>query len=167
MHCEITDHQFIISSVKIQLIKENLKSVFWVSEFGHPNRYTSLPNGLNMSLVHELFNLKGSVILYIVTTPLLSLYHMVYLKDLLSVPFCFIYIYIYIYIYIDIYIQKSIETALSFRTAFRKSAHCNKDVNWLHHRSYMDKQKRVQCQNSSGFLRTHQDKKNYGKEQSF
>ena len=30
--------------------KENLKSVFWVPEFGHPNWYTGLPNGLDMSL---------------------------------------------------------------------------------------------------------------------
>ena len=30
--------------------KENLKSVFWVPEFGHPNWYTGLPNRLDMSL---------------------------------------------------------------------------------------------------------------------
>ena len=36
---------------EIQLKKENLKFVFWVSEFGRLNRYTSLPNDLNRSLL--------------------------------------------------------------------------------------------------------------------
>ena len=36
--------------VEIQLRKENLKSVFWVTEFGCPNGYTSLPNSLNTSM---------------------------------------------------------------------------------------------------------------------
>ena len=36
---------------KVQLKKENLKSVFWESEFGCPNWYAGLPNGLDMSLV--------------------------------------------------------------------------------------------------------------------
>ena len=39
---------------EIQLRKENLKSVFWVTEFGCPNRYTSLPTSLNTSMyVHD------------------------------------------------------------------------------------------------------------------
>ena len=37
--------------------KKNLKSVFWAPEFGCPNRYTSLPNDLNTSLVGVLLTL--------------------------------------------------------------------------------------------------------------
>ena len=37
-------------SFEILLKKENLKSIFWTREFGHPSLYTSLPNGLNMPL---------------------------------------------------------------------------------------------------------------------
>ena len=47
MHCEITDSYFNELFVEVQLEKENLKSVFW-----HPNRYTSLPNSMNMSLLY-------------------------------------------------------------------------------------------------------------------
>ena len=36
-------------SIETQLKKENLKSVFWVREFGSPNLYNGLPNGLDMS----------------------------------------------------------------------------------------------------------------------
>ena len=36
--------------MEIKLKKENLKSVFWAVEFGRPNQYTSLPNGLDTSL---------------------------------------------------------------------------------------------------------------------
>ena len=35
---------------KVQLKKENLKSFFWVPEFGSPNWHTGLPNGLDTSL---------------------------------------------------------------------------------------------------------------------
>ena len=49
MHCEIDCH-FNVFFGEIQLKKENFKSVVWVSEFGHSNRYTGLPNGLNTSL---------------------------------------------------------------------------------------------------------------------
>ena len=48
MHCEIIDRYFNVS-VEIQLKEENFKSAFWASEFGRPNRYTGLPNGLNTS----------------------------------------------------------------------------------------------------------------------
>ena len=51
MHCEMTDCYFNIYFIKIQLKIENLKIVFWMPEFGHPNWYTRLPNGLNASLV--------------------------------------------------------------------------------------------------------------------
>ena len=50
MHCEIIDCHFNIFFVEIQLKKENLKSVFWGAEFGHPNRYTDLPNSLDTKL---------------------------------------------------------------------------------------------------------------------
>ena len=46
MHCEIIDRYLNAIFVEIKLKKENLKSVF----FGHPNRYTGLPNGLKTSL---------------------------------------------------------------------------------------------------------------------
>ena len=54
MHCEIIDRYFNIFFVEIQLENGNLKSVLWVLEFGHPNQYTSLPNGLNTSLYEDL-----------------------------------------------------------------------------------------------------------------
>ena len=34
--------------------KLNLKSVFWVQEFGHPNQYTSLTNNLNTTVAEEI-----------------------------------------------------------------------------------------------------------------
>ena len=37
--------------VEVQLNKENVKRVFWVPEFGHPNWYTGIPNGLDTSLI--------------------------------------------------------------------------------------------------------------------
>ena len=49
MHYEITDRYFNFFFVEIQLKKENLKSDFWAPEFGHPNQYTGLSNGLNTS----------------------------------------------------------------------------------------------------------------------
>ena len=36
---------------EIQLKKQNLNSIIWVPEFGCQNRYTSLPNSLDMSLL--------------------------------------------------------------------------------------------------------------------
>ena len=42
MHCKIFYHYFNVLFVEIQLKKENLKSVFWVPEFGCPNWYTGL-----------------------------------------------------------------------------------------------------------------------------
>ena len=36
--------------VELQQKKRKLKNLFWVSEFGHPNQYTGLPNGLDTSL---------------------------------------------------------------------------------------------------------------------
>ena len=50
MHCQITDRYFNVFFVEIQLTKQNLKSDIWVSEFGQPNWYTGLPNGLYTSL---------------------------------------------------------------------------------------------------------------------
>ena len=50
MYCEIIDCYFNVFFVEIQLKKENLKSAFWLPEFGCPNHYTGLPNALNMSL---------------------------------------------------------------------------------------------------------------------
>ena len=50
MHCEIIDRYFNAVFIETQLKKENLKSVFWAPEFGHPNRYTGLSNSLNTSL---------------------------------------------------------------------------------------------------------------------
>ena len=55
MHYEITDH-FNIFLVEIKMKKENLKSVFWAPEFGCPDQYTALQNGLNMSLYNILQN---------------------------------------------------------------------------------------------------------------
>ena len=43
-------HIFVIEQLK----KENLKSVFWAPEFGRPNRYTGLPNGLDTSLKRSM-----------------------------------------------------------------------------------------------------------------
>ena len=40
--------------VEVKLKKENLKSNFWAPEFGHPNRYTSLQNGLGMLLATQI-----------------------------------------------------------------------------------------------------------------
>ena len=37
--------------VEVQLKIEKMKNVFWAREFGLPNRYTGLPNGLDTSLV--------------------------------------------------------------------------------------------------------------------
>ena len=50
MYCGMIDCYFNKFFVKSQLKKENLKSVFWATEFGCPNRYTGLPNGLNTSM---------------------------------------------------------------------------------------------------------------------
>ena len=50
MHCEIIDRYFNVFFVEIQLKKNILKSVFWAPEFGRPNQYNGLLNGLNMSL---------------------------------------------------------------------------------------------------------------------
>ena len=36
--------------LEIQLKKQNLKSVVWALEFGHPKQYTGLPNSLDMFL---------------------------------------------------------------------------------------------------------------------
>ena len=41
MHCEIIDRYFNIFFVKIQLKEDNLKSVFWVPEFGAQTVYQS------------------------------------------------------------------------------------------------------------------------------
>ena len=49
MLCDIIDRHFNIFFVEIQLKKETLKNVFRAPDFGHPNRFTSLPNGLNTS----------------------------------------------------------------------------------------------------------------------
>ena len=51
IHCEIIDRYCNVFFVEIQLKRENLKSVFRAPEFGHPDRYTGLPNGLNTSLL--------------------------------------------------------------------------------------------------------------------
>ena len=53
MHCQIIDHYFNMFFVEIQLTKQNLKSDIWVSEFGRPNQYTGLPNGLYMPLEED------------------------------------------------------------------------------------------------------------------
>ena len=49
MHCEIIYRHFN-AFFFWNTTEKNLKSVFWAPEFGHPNRYTSLPNDLNASL---------------------------------------------------------------------------------------------------------------------
>ena len=36
-----------IQQVEVRLKKEKLKSAFWAPEFGCPNRYTGLPNGVD------------------------------------------------------------------------------------------------------------------------
>ena len=51
MHGQIIDCYFNVFFVEIQLTKQNLKSDIWASEFGHPNRYTGLPNSLYPSLL--------------------------------------------------------------------------------------------------------------------
>ena len=50
MLCEIIDRYINVTFAEIQLKKENLKRVFCVPEFRHPNRYTGLPNSLDVSL---------------------------------------------------------------------------------------------------------------------
>ena len=50
MCCEIIDCYLNVFYVEIQLKKENLGSVFWVPEFGHPNWYTGLPDNWNTYL---------------------------------------------------------------------------------------------------------------------
>ena len=50
MHCRIFDRHFNVFFAEIQLKKENLERVFSAPEFGRPNRYAGLPNGLNTSL---------------------------------------------------------------------------------------------------------------------
>ena len=50
MFYEIIDDYINIFFDDIQLKKENLKSDFWVPEFRHPSRYTSLSNSLDTSL---------------------------------------------------------------------------------------------------------------------
>ena len=52
MHCEIID-RYLNVFLEIQMKQKNLKSVFWASEFGRPNQYTGLPNGLNTSLEYN------------------------------------------------------------------------------------------------------------------
>ena len=51
IHCEIIDCYISIFFIEIQLKKENLRSVFWVLEFGCPNQYTGLPNDLDTLLI--------------------------------------------------------------------------------------------------------------------
>ena len=53
MNYEMIDRYFNVFLVETQLSKENLKSVFWVPDFGHPNQNTGLPNVLNVSLLVE------------------------------------------------------------------------------------------------------------------
>ena len=43
---------------KKNLSNKKLKSLFWAPEFGHPNQYTGLPNGLDMSLI-TIITVKG------------------------------------------------------------------------------------------------------------
>ena len=50
MLCEIIDRYINVTFAEIQLKKENLKRVFCVPEYRHPNRYTGLPNSLDVSL---------------------------------------------------------------------------------------------------------------------
>ena len=54
MHCEIIDRYFNVFFVEIQLKQENLKC-FWAPEFGPPNRYTGLPNGLKRHWQQEIY----------------------------------------------------------------------------------------------------------------
>ena len=49
MLCEIINHYINVFFDEIKLKKENLKRVFWAPEFGRPNRYTDLLNGLATS----------------------------------------------------------------------------------------------------------------------
>ena len=50
MQFEIIDRYFKLFFVEIKLKKQNLKSGICASEFGRPNRYTDLTNGLDTSL---------------------------------------------------------------------------------------------------------------------
>ena len=52
MHREISDCHFNRFFAEIQLKKRKLEKCFWAPEFGRPNRYTGLPNSLNMSLIY-------------------------------------------------------------------------------------------------------------------
>ena len=49
MHCKIIDCYFNIFFVEIQLEKQNWKNVIWGLEFGCPNWYLGVPNGLDTS----------------------------------------------------------------------------------------------------------------------
>ena len=60
MHCKTTDCYFIVFFRETQLKKETLKSVFWPPEFGQPDQYTGLPNGLKMSLPHNVKVTEGT-----------------------------------------------------------------------------------------------------------
>ena len=66
MHCEITDYYFNKFFVELQIKKDNLKSVFWVPEFGHQNPYTGPQNNLNMSLLimmaHFILNFLQNIV---------------------------------------------------------------------------------------------------------
>ena len=46
MHCEITDCYFNKFFVELQIKRDNLKSVFWVPEFGHQNPIYRSPKQL-------------------------------------------------------------------------------------------------------------------------
>ena len=79
-----------------------MKSVFWAPELGHPNRYTSLPNNLDMSL--KIFGLVGKLAFIILLA--------VYIQNLCARCkivvakrhiFMSLFYNIYIYIYQDIF----------------------------------------------------------------
>ena len=42
--------------VKKKSSNKKLKNLFWVTEFGHPNQYTGLPNDLDTSLTTSTCN---------------------------------------------------------------------------------------------------------------
>ena len=56
MHCQIIDRYFNLFFVEIQLAKQNLKSDTWGQEFGCPNRYTGLPNGIRPCMYNKSFD---------------------------------------------------------------------------------------------------------------
>ena len=58
MLCKIIDRYINVFFDVIQMKKENWESVFWTPQFGPPDRYIGLPNGLDASLRTHSHNQK-------------------------------------------------------------------------------------------------------------